>query len=384
MSACNSCGCSPCQCAGHTVLNQPQIIQPTVTGGTFQSPEINSPNITNGQMSGTQLIGVSIDETSVAFTQPQGTCGPSVATTGFVCTALADAISGLNPDFCAAVDLCISGGGGSLCPAIAACIQNVPDIINVTQAFGPGARATDVNFGVVRYATLVEVQNAACGVSLEPCDLGAFWSAGGPNPLWNAFTAAVLNVVGSDPGFCATVFACGVAPIASPVFTGDPQAPTPAPGDNDTSIATTSFVSTAVSNAISGGNPAFCAAVAACATTGVGNFASATLSFSLDAGGNLLPLSVAVFANYGCVVAPAGGPFGPQINVTFTVPQPNLRYVVSTMTNIVGGLGGFGWNDINPTRAVTQTVLGVGGLGVDYVIPGDPNSSYETTFVFHR
>jgi hypothetical protein len=33
-----------------------------------------------------------------------------------------------------------------------------------------------------------------------------------------------------------------LAPKASPVFTGDPQAPTPATSDNDTSIATTAFV----------------------------------------------------------------------------------------------------------------------------------------------
>lgn len=32
------------------------------------------------------------------------------------------------------------------------------------------------------------------------------------------------------------------APLASPTFTGDPKAPTPAPADNDTSIATTAFV----------------------------------------------------------------------------------------------------------------------------------------------
>lgn len=32
------------------------------------------------------------------------------------------------------------------------------------------------------------------------------------------------------------------APIASPTFTGDPKAPTPTDGDNDTSIATTAFV----------------------------------------------------------------------------------------------------------------------------------------------
>lgn len=36
------------------------------------------------------------------------------------------------------------------------------------------------------------------------------------------------------------------APLASPVFTGDPKAPTPTPGDNDTSIATTAFVAAAI------------------------------------------------------------------------------------------------------------------------------------------
>ena len=34
----------------------------------------------------------------------------------------------------------------------------------------------------------------------------------------------------------------GAAPIASPTFTGDPKAPTPATADNDTSIATTAYV----------------------------------------------------------------------------------------------------------------------------------------------
>jgi hypothetical protein len=34
----------------------------------------------------------------------------------------------------------------------------------------------------------------------------------------------------------------GYAPLASPVFTGNPTAPTPATADNDTSIATTAFV----------------------------------------------------------------------------------------------------------------------------------------------
>lgn len=50
--------------------------------------------------------------------------------------------------------------------------------------------------------------------------------------------------LGSDPNFAATITtALGLkAPLASPVFTGDPQAPTPPQFDNDTSLATTEFV----------------------------------------------------------------------------------------------------------------------------------------------
>jgi len=40
------------------------------------------------------------------------------------------------------------------------------------------------------------------------------------------------------------------APIASPTFTGNPTAPTPTAGDNDTSIATTAFVQAALTGAI--------------------------------------------------------------------------------------------------------------------------------------
>lgn len=42
----------------------------------------------------------------------------------------------------------------------------------------------------------------------------------------------------------------GYAPLVSPVFSGDPQAPTPSPGDNDTSIATTGFTSAAVATTL--------------------------------------------------------------------------------------------------------------------------------------
>jgi hypothetical protein len=45
----------------------------------------------------------------------------------------------------------------------------------------------------------------------------------------------------------------GAAPLNNPVFTGDPKAPTPAPGDNDTSIATSAFVTAAIAAAVASG-----------------------------------------------------------------------------------------------------------------------------------
>lgn len=44
-----------------------------------------------------------------------------------------------------------------------------------------------------------------------------------------------------------------LAPLASPAFTGNPTAPTASPGDNDTSIATTAFVTAAVAAGGGGG-----------------------------------------------------------------------------------------------------------------------------------
>jgi hypothetical protein len=59
--------------------------------------------------------------------------------------------------------------------------------------------------------------------------------------------------LGDDPNFAATMTAAlaAKAPLASPTFTGSPAAPTPSPGDNDTSIATTAFVTAAIAAASS-------------------------------------------------------------------------------------------------------------------------------------
>lgn len=58
----------------------------------------------------------------------------------------------------------------------------------------------------------------------------------------------IAAALGNDANFSTTIMNALAlrAPIANPVFTGDPKAPTPALGDNDTSIATTAFVQAAL------------------------------------------------------------------------------------------------------------------------------------------
>lgn len=83
----------------------------------------------------------------------------------------------------------------------------------------------------------------------------------------SAITTAIANLVNSAPGTMDTLGEIAIllaadesaaaaltaavalkAPLASPALTGNPTAPTPSSGDNDTSIATSAFVSTAVSD----------------------------------------------------------------------------------------------------------------------------------------
>jgi hypothetical protein len=63
---------------------------------------------------------------------------------------------------------------------------------------------------------------------------------------------AASNPSGFQTAAQVTTSLAPYAPLAAPVFTGDARAVTPAPGDNDTSIATTAFVASAVSAATAG------------------------------------------------------------------------------------------------------------------------------------
>ncbi len=70
-----------------------------------------------------------------------------------------------------------------------------------------------------------------------------------------AIGTAAFRTLLDDVSVAAMLATLGGAPLASPALTGNPTAPTPSPGDNDTSIATTAFVAAAVtSGAIADGD----------------------------------------------------------------------------------------------------------------------------------
>jgi Chaperone of endosialidase len=81
-------------------------------------------------------------------------------------------------------------------------------------------------------------------MSKQTINIGSAANDGTGDPLRTAFQKCNGNFdelyVGIDLS--------GYAPLASPTFTGDPKAPTPTAGDNDTSIATTAFVVTKAGN----------------------------------------------------------------------------------------------------------------------------------------
>lgn len=331
MNACSTCGCSPCSCANPGVLNQPRIIDPTISGGTWVGATLTGPTVNGGTLTGSNLIGATLDCTTLGCTQPPGTNDATLATTAFVDQAINDALT--DPSFCAFVSACLAGAP-ALCGEVITCINTTPGSINNVIAFDPTVFATTLQVGVIRIATIGEVQGASCAVALDPCTLQAFFAAGGPNALWNSFAAAVDSLITSSATLCPAVFACGAAPILNPIFSGDPQVPTPLVGDNDASIANTAFVTTAIVNALAGsitsGNPAFCAAVAGC-TSGSGNFASFTVPVSHPGGPGTGTVSGPAVANYGCAVG------GPGVTITFNTPQPDLNYICSFSMRATSG-----------------------------------------------
>ncbi len=100
--------------------------------------------------------------------------------------------------------------------------------------------------------------------------------------------AGVTYTYTSQGVWLAGISTSAFAPIDSPLFTGDPKAPTPALSDNDTSLATTAFVKTAPRLGVTDGSNA--------AAGQVGEFIEAT-AIPNSGSGYWGPLGVSVWYN---------------------------------------------------------------------------------------
>ncbi|CAN7244213.1 hypothetical protein LJR045_000999 [Microbacterium sp. LjRoot45] len=128
-------------------------------------------------------------------------------------------------------------------------------IINGGEFTSPPRYCEVPTSGTVAFKDLVDVtppDHGGWGVPGWIADLIALVEAGGGGGGGEGGPAAWGSITGpmsSQTDLAAALAA--LAPKASPALTGNPTAPTPSPGDNDTSIATTAFVATAIAALIS-------------------------------------------------------------------------------------------------------------------------------------
>jgi microcystin-dependent protein len=144
------------------------------------------------------------------------------------------------------------------------------------------------------------------------------------------------------------------AALASPAFTGNPTAPTPTAGDNDTSIATTAFVTAAVA-AAGGGGPAFYAFQSASQTPSAGSTVKVLLQSELFDTDNAFDTAQSRFQ------PTVAGYY--QINGAFA---PGATTQVQAIVYKNGAVYSRGANGGNISRSVVSTLVHLNG-STDYV-----------------
>jgi phage-related tail fiber protein len=119
--------------------------------------------------------------------------------------------------------------------------------INVTLA------STGIAAGTYGSLTVDGKGRATAGSTITPIANGGTGNSTGLAPsAAKLATARTINGVPFDGTANIAITDDSKAPLNSPVLTGDPRAPTPAAGDNDTSIATTAFVQAAIAALVNG------------------------------------------------------------------------------------------------------------------------------------
>jgi Pectate lyase superfamily protein len=233
-------------------------------------------------------------------------------------------------------------------------------------------------------------------------DLTALAALTGTNAIYyrSAANTWAAITVGANLTFTGGVLAATAAsgaPINSPVFTGDPQAPTPSAADNDTSIATTAFVKTVIAgkadaSALAGYQPLDGDLTTLAGLTGVNTIyyrsaanawspvtIGANLTFTggvLAAAGTGAPLNSPVFTGNPQAPTPTAGDNDTSIATTAFVQAAIAGAPTSNWVNVrdYGAIG----DGVTDDRASIQAAI-------DYAIANDiaavyiPAGNYKTT-----
>lgn len=235
--------------------------------------------------------------------------------------------------------------------------------------------------GNIRLKTVV----AGVGITLAPDSNGNLQITGAPQPATTS-TAGVVKVgSGLLVDGSGTLTTPAYALLFSPTFTGNPAAPTPATNDNSTRLATTAFVSSAISSALPGGGLVSSFNTRTGAVTlqasDVSSVGGALLASPALTGTPTAPTAIAgtnttQLATTAFVAASYAPLLSPAFSGTPTAPTPasnnnstniaTTAFVQSVLAAITGGLNYQGtWNASTNTPALTS---GVGTKGFLYVV----------------
>lgn len=167
------------------------------------------------------------------------------------------------------------------------------------------------------------------------------------------------------------------AAVNSPTFTGDPKAPTPSDGDNDTSIATTAFVMREANKKVNAASGAFSGTpTAPTAAAGTNTTQIATTAFAMTAAANAASpkanTASPTFTGDPKAPTPADNDNDTSIATTAYVMREANKRQVNKITR-TATLSATGWNSSSLQQAVT--VSGVTASNLVEVSPAP--ASYE-------
>lgn len=160
----------------------------------------------------------------------------------------------------------------------------------------------------------------------------------------------------------------GGAPLASPVFSGTPTAPTPVSGDDSTNIATTAFVTSAIAAGAAGSIATFEFVATSGQTVFPATFSSGAVVEVFQNGGLLFTTDYSTNGGVGPVTLNTGATLSDEIKIIATSPFTVADAVPITggsYTGIVQGLTaspGDNTTQFATTAFVTAAVSGISGV----------------------